>query len=127
MDELIAGLIDLPTVEVQLVGDAVFLEGTVPDEAAYERAEALARAFSRPVVNLLQLGEGDPPLQQVIAAAIGDPAIHITRHGETVFLEGVVPAGWRRSGRRNRQASPRVVNLLQVYSAMDARGKLSGS
>ncbi|GEM_PF-613574 len=127
LDELIAGLIDLPTVEVQLVGDAVFLEGTVPDEAAYERAEALARAFSRPVVNLLQLGEGDPPLQQVIAAAIGDPAIHITRHGETVFLEGVVPTELEkeRAERIAEAFSPRVVSLLQVYSlAMDAREEL---
>ena len=127
LDALIERLIDLPTVKVQLVGDAIFLEGAAPDEAAYERAEALARAFGRPVVNLLQLEEGDPPLQQAIAAAIGDPAIHITRHGETIFLEGVVPTELEKERAEKIAAAftPHSVSLLQVYSLeMDGKEEL---
>lgn len=59
----IAGHIAIPSIEVKVIaGETFLLEGSVSDPALKERASAIAHAFGRPVVNLIQVKEIPPPV-----------------------------------------------------------------
>ncbi|NLY29790.1 MAG: BON domain-containing protein [Firmicutes bacterium] len=59
--EEIAGYIGIPTVEVKVIaGETLLLEGTVPDPSLKERAFAVAKAFGRPVIDLVEVETPEP-------------------------------------------------------------------
>lgn len=48
--------IGIPTVTVRAINDTIFLEGAAPSPAASQLAEAIAKAYSSKVVNLISVG-----------------------------------------------------------------------
>jgi Flp pilus assembly secretin CpaC len=49
--------IGIPTVTVRAVNDSIFLEGSAPTQSASSLAEAIAKAYTSKVVNLIVVGE----------------------------------------------------------------------
>jgi pilus assembly protein CpaC len=84
------------SVQVRVVGDAVILEGSVRDDTAKARAETIASAFSKRVINLLTLEQPPLPpggaLEEKLRDALRDYPVVITATGnDGVRIEGVVP------------------------------------
>jgi pilus assembly protein CpaC len=84
------------SVQVRVVGETVILEGSVKDDAAKARAETLASAFSKRVINLLTLEQPPLPpagaLEEKLRDALKDyPVVITATSGEGVRIEGVVP------------------------------------
>jgi len=84
-----------PGVEVRVMGDVIFLDGTVRTEADRKRAEDIAKAFGRTVVNLLRTSEPTPLAAQVKEQQIREalktlPVTVIVANEDTVIIEGTV-------------------------------------
>jgi len=84
-----------PGVEVRVMGDVIFLDGTVRTEADRKRAEDIAKAFGRTVVNLLRTSEPTPLAAQVKEQQIREalknlPVTFIVANEDTVIIEGIV-------------------------------------
>jgi len=56
--------IGIPTVTVRAINDTLFLEGSVPTQAASDLAESIADAYNLKVKNLLVVGTGAPKLSE---------------------------------------------------------------
>ncbi len=84
-----------PGVEVRVMGEVIFLDGTVRTEADRKRAEEIAKAFGRTVVNLLRVTEPTPLAAQVkeqqLREALKNLPMTVTVANEdTVIIEGTV-------------------------------------
>ena len=121
---------------VTVIYDTIILEGKLPNPEAQERAVALAAAFDRPVVDLLQVpvveappepdAEPDeeiakpeePSAAEVTAAAI-DRTIQVYQWGDSLFLEGFMASDHEkeRALAIAEAIHTPVVNLLRVRPA----------
>lgn len=91
-----------PNVVVKLVGDALVLEGSVKTAADKARAESIASAFGRKVINVLTVEQVTPPqpsATQVLEANLRDAlrglpvVIKVIRNSsneDTILVEGTV-------------------------------------
>lgn len=84
-----------PAVEVKVMGEAILLDGTVRTEADRKRAEEIAKAFGRTVVNLLRVTEPTPLAAQILEQQIREalknlPVTVIVANNDTVIIEGTV-------------------------------------
>jgi pilus assembly protein CpaC len=96
--------IGLPMVEVKVIaGDTFLLEGTVPDLASKERAAAIAKAFGRTVIDLIEVELPKSPLDESSSIVETDEGKDSPQPVETVQTvsdsaaesiveEGLVPA-----------------------------------
>ncbi|MBI2914855.1 MAG: BON domain-containing protein [Firmicutes bacterium] len=148
-----------PSVAVRSVNGTIFLEGTLDGGADGEfersRAEAVARAFGRTVVNLLQVPRPPPspvastpavaglePLsteevrevERRVQAALGEDGIAVKLFGRTLFLEGEVLEDFyrTRAGEISRALWPAVANLVRVRQVQEdppptGRGEMGDS
>jgi Flp pilus assembly secretin CpaC len=87
---------DGSSVRVRVVGETVMLEGSVKDDAAKARAETIASAFSKRVINLLTPEQpAIPPagaLEEKLRDALKDyPVVITATSNDGVRIEGVVP------------------------------------
>lgn len=87
-----------PNVQAQIVGETVILEGSVKTDADKARAESIASAFGRRVVNLLRAEQPSPPpppatkaLEEQLREALKDmPVVARAIREDTVLIEGTV-------------------------------------
>lgn len=87
-----------PNVQVRIVGETVVLEGKVKSEADKARAEGIASAFGKRVVNLLTVEQPAPPpasATQVLEAQLREafkdfPVVVKVIDKDTVLIEGTV-------------------------------------
>ena len=82
-------------VQVRILSDTAILEGTVKDEAAKARAETIASAFSKRVINLLTVVQPPVPpahaLENTLRDALKDyPLVITATSADSVRIEGVV-------------------------------------
>jgi Flp pilus assembly secretin CpaC len=82
-------------IRVRIVEDTVILQGTVKTDAEKGRAEAVASAFGKRVINLLTLEQPPAPpmsaLEEQVRAALKDYPVVVTASApDTVRVEGVV-------------------------------------
>lgn len=82
----IAGRIHLAGVSVQVIRNTILLEGTVSDVSLRERAEAIAAAYGKKVVNLIRIQE--PPAKEeadseqgVLPDAVGSDLVPVREKG----------------------------------------------
>ncbi len=122
--ERLMALINIPTVQVEVVKGAIVLSGTVPTQQDKERIAALARLFAATVLDLLKVEEVKPPEEvkptlpspQEIERGIGIEGVKVRIVGDSIVLEGVVnsPEDAARAEKIAVLLAPKVVNLLQV-------------
>jgi len=122
--ERLMALINIPTVQVEVVKGAIVLSGTVPTQQDKERVAALARLFAATVLDLLKVEEAKPPEEvkpalpspQEIERGIGIEGVKVRVVGDSIVLEGVVnsPDDAARAEKIAVLLAPKVVNLLQV-------------
>jgi pilus assembly protein CpaC len=91
-----------PSVVVKVVGDAIVLEGSVKTSVDKARAESIASAFGRKVINVLRVEQVTPPppsTTQVLEAQVLDAlkglpvVIKVIRNSsneDTILIEGTV-------------------------------------
>jgi pilus assembly protein CpaC len=124
----IQSTINLPDVRVRIVGETAFIDGQVENVSQYQRADTVARALVKNVVNLLQL----PTLtvEQIREAIVGanptasdsavalDPII-IRQAGDQLILEGTLPSAAQldQALATAQRSGLQVVNRLQVAAA----------
>jgi pilus assembly protein CpaC len=81
-------------VQARAVGDAVVLQGTVKDEAAKARAETIASAFSKRVINLLTVEQATLPpplvLEGQLREALKNFPVTVSVGNDSVRVEGTV-------------------------------------
>lgn len=94
--DLIKEVLGESGVQVRILADTAILEGTVKDDAAKARAETIASAFSKRVINLLTVVQPPVPpahaLENTLRDALKDYPLTITAmSADSVRIEGVVP------------------------------------
>ncbi|HET7559582.1 MAG TPA: BON domain-containing protein, partial [Limnochordia bacterium] len=139
---LIAQTIGDPRIHVRLVNDTVFLEGKLDDDHDKLRADALAKAYNHPVVDLIEVAPTaaakdapvaavEDPVQvvQQIQKAIGDDRIHLRIVGRTLFMEGTVASDFdqRRADALAKAFGLPVVDLIQVQPSPAPASAPSGN
>ncbi|HET7560727.1 MAG TPA: pilus assembly protein N-terminal domain-containing protein, partial [Limnochordia bacterium] len=80
--------IGLDSVKVEQFRDVLLLEGKVDDPVARTRAETIARAYAKDVVDLIKVDDAQPAAKPVdlatqVAQAIGDPSVRVRVVGDT--------------------------------------------
>ncbi len=99
--EQMQAMIGLPNVRVRTMGDTVFLDGTVETPAELGRAEAIARALSKNVLNLItlpkitvdQARDAITGQTTTIAPTPQVPApLAVRQIGDQIILTGTVPS-----------------------------------
>lgn len=85
--------IDIPGIDVRVVGDSVLLKGTVQYDTQKQQAERIASLYAPQVVNLLTVPvpEKKVPSATEISEMIGIPSIRVKDIHDRVILEGEAP------------------------------------
>lgn len=114
-----------PNVQVRTMGDAVVLEGSVKTDVSKARAESVASAFAKHVVNLLSVEQPAPAPAQVMETALRDalkdyPVVVRATTADTVIVEGLVTtqADLRRIDAITRAYVKNAVVLVRVREPM---------
>lgn len=120
----VAEAIGIDTIQVEVVGNAVALRGTVESPERKAEAVALAEAFGYEVIDCLQISEPQTPAPPSptagdIAAAIGLSAVSVRIVNDTVVLEGNVSTAGEREKAEAIAATfgKEVLNLISVQLA----------
>lgn len=105
--ELLTAALQDPAIRVRVLGDTLFLEGTVTDAYASRRAEMLAQALTPQVKNLIQVQA--PP----VAAPVSAPAL-------SEAAAGTVSRALEQWNIQARPVSPTAIVVEGTIAAADA-------